>query len=315
MVRPSHVRTPAARRLRQRARLLALVLAMVAGGCSWPADEERSAGGARGGGECVILRRDVTLPSAVRETSGAVIDPRDGEVFWTHNDSGHEAELFAIARDGRILARVAVSGAENRDWEDLALGPCPEAERCLFLFDTGDSGRRRRDAVALYRVPLPGTDATSTALATRLEARFPGGNRDAEAGFVLPDGSVYLVNKGQQHAIELWHWPAEAGEDARLERVRTLAPTPDQPGDRVTGAAASPDGRWVALRTYGRLFLYRTDELLGSGSPAFSLDLAALGEPQGEAVALGADGTVLLTSEGGPQAFPPRANWLRCVLP
>jgi hypothetical protein len=263
---------------------------------------------------CAIVRRDVLLDRAMRETSGAAIDPRDPEVVWTQNDSGNEPEVFAFGADGRILARLEVAGAANHDWEDLAVGPCPGGT-CMYLFDTGDSDRGRRDPAVLYRLPLPSpADSGRTAPAERFEARYPDGHRDAEAGIVLPDGSIYLVNKGNREAVELWRWPAPLGEGAELERVRTLAPEPGQPGDRVTGAAASPDGRWVAVRTYGRLALYRTAELLGAGGPAFTMDLTALGEPQGEGVALRDDGTVVLTSESGTGAFPPRATWLRCSL-
>jgi hypothetical protein len=295
-------------------RLLPLAAVLAACGGAGDGDAARAGPGA----ECRILRHDVVLDQAVRETSGAALDPRSADVFWTHNDSGHEPEVFAMAGDGRILARVRVAGARNQDWEDMDLGPCPTGGHCLYIADVGDSGRGRGDPVALYRIPLPALDATASAPAERFEARFPDGHRDTEATFVLPDGSLYLVNKGQRHPIDLWRWPTplSAGSEhaVELERVRNLAPAAGQPGDRVTGASASPDGRWVAVRTYGRLAFYRTLELLGDGDPAHTVDLTPLGEPQGEAVALAADGTVLLTSESGVQGFPPRATWLRCML-
>jgi hypothetical protein len=302
------------RRMRTTDRRIAGLLLLVLGACN-----ERGAGDAASAPnavpECHILRRDVVLDHAMRETSGAAFDPRDREVVLTHNDSGHEAELFAFARDGRTLARLRVTGAKNQDWEDLDAGPCPDGGSCLYVADIGDSDRKRRDPLELYRLPLPDLGAARTDSAERFRARFPEGNRDTEAVFVLPDGSVYLVNKGQKHPIDLWRWPTPlAGGTAELERVRTLAPEPRQPGDRVTGASASPDGRWVAIRTYGRLAFYRTPELLGGGGPAFTMELALLGEPQGEAVALHDDGTVVLTSESGSQGFPPKASFLRCEL-
>lgn len=291
----------------------ALAAAAWAAACTPEGAEDAPAAGAEQ--ECRILRRDVLMNSVVRETSGAAFDPRDPEVFWTHNDSGHEAEVFAVRSDGRILGRTAVTGARNRDWEDVDVGPCAGGGPCLYLFDTGDSGRRRRDPVALYRVPLPAPGAARTAPAERFHARFPGGNRDTEATFVLPDGAVYLVDKGKRGPVGLWRWPTPLGPDtAVLEEVRTLAPRPRQPGDQVTGAGASPDGRWVAVRTYGRVAFYRTSELLGGGGPAYTMDLATLGEPQGEAVAIDDDGTVVLTSESGTQGLPPRAAFLQCTL-
>lgn len=305
-----------------RKRVWVAAAAVLAAGCgSAPGAGGDSAAAGAGasadsGSACRIVRRDVLLDAAVRETSGAAFAPGETEAVWTHNDSGNDAVLFSIGVDGRIRERLEVDGARNRDWEDMAVGPCP-AGRCLYLFDTGDGGGRgRRDPVQLYRVPLPAPGAERTDPAERFEATFPRRLRDTEAGFVLPDGSVYVINKGNRDPVELWRWPTplEAGP-VELVPVRVLAPRPEQPGDRVTAADASPDGRWVAVRTYGRLALYRTAELLGSGGPAFTMELASLGEPQGEAVALADDGTVVLTTESGSGAFPPRATWLKCELP
>jgi hypothetical protein len=263
---------------------------------------------------CRVASRAVALPDAMNETSGAALDPRAPGVFWTHGDSGTDPVLFAVDAQGRLVGRVVVSGARNRDWEDMAIGPCPGGD-CVYVADIGNNRPGSRNELVLYRAPLPQPTDSATQPAEVFRARFPGGGRDSEALFVNADGGVYLVNKGQRDDIELWRWPTplQAGP-VDLVRVRVLAPKPEQPGDAVTGAAATRDGRWVALRTYGRLVLYRTVDLLGSGAPAFSMDLAPLGEPQGEGVAVRADGTVLLTSESGQGALPGRAAWLQCPL-
>jgi hypothetical protein len=71
----------------------------------------------------------------------------------------------------------------------------------------------------------------------------------------------------------------------------------------------------VAVRTYGRLALYRAADLLGTGGPAYAMDLAALGETGGEGVAVDSDGTVLLVSEGRGRHIGSAAAWLQCPLP
>lgn len=264
---------------------------------------------------CQIAQSGVSLPLRVRETSGAAMDPGGGGVFWSHGDSGSPPELFALTQNGIALGTVSLRGARNQDWEDMAIGPCAGG-RCLYAADIGDLGRKKNDPLVLYRAPLPQAPGDHKVEAQRFEARFPGGTRDAEAIFVLPDGSVYLINKGQGDPVELFRWPTPlAAGPVDLVRVRELAPKAAQLGDRVTGAGASPDGRWVAVRTYATLALYRTSDLLGAGGPAYTLDLAPLQESQGEAVAMGADGLILLTSEAGQSAIPARATWLRCMLP
>lgn len=276
-----------------------------------PADTAQAAAP---GQTCRIARQSVALPADVSESSGVAFDPRAEGVFWTHGDSGADPVIFAFAADGRPAAQVVVAGARNRDWEDVAAGPCPGGD-CLYLGDIGNNTSRDREAV-LYRVPLPALGDSTTRLAEQFRARFPGGGRDAEAMFVTVDGGVYIINKGQHDQIELWRWPTPLQPGpVDLVRVRTLAPEPGSPAEAVTGAGASQDGRWVAVRTYSRLLLYRTADLLGSGQPAFSMDLIPLGEPQGEGVAMRADGTVLLTSESGGHGLAAQAAWLQCPLP
>ena len=62
----------------------------------------------------------------------------------------------------------------------------------------------------------------------------------------------------------------------------------------------SPDGMWVVLRTRQSLAFYRASNFFaGNWLEASRVDLKGVGEPQGEGVALSADGTLYLTGEGG----------------
>lgn len=262
---------------------------------------------------CRVEEEGVALPAALRETSGVAASRRGAGLLWTHNDSGNGPFIHAVRVDGEVVGQVEVEGAENVDWEDVAAGPCPGGGDCLYVADTGDN-EARRDEVAIWRVPEPAPGASVTAHPVRLAAHYPGGPRDAEALFVLPGGEAYVVTKGDDVPVELFRWPAEDG--GTMQRVRRLAPAPDQPGDRVTGAGASPDGRWVAVRTYSTLHLWRTEDLLSDGGePAVAMDLVPLGHSGGEAVALGDDGAVVLTSEGLGKRVPPTLSRLRCTLP
>lgn len=264
-----------------------------------------------------MVEKELALPAGVGESSGLAAGRRSPGIFWTHNDSGGEPVVFAVDAAGNLLGIVRVTGAANRDWEDAAAGPCPAGD-CLYLADTGNNNARRdQPEPVLWRIPEPAPTDSASAPAERFRARFPRGSPDTEAVFVLPDGGVYLITKGNREPVELYRWPTplQAGAPQPLERVRQLAPEPDQPGDRVTGAAASPDGRWVAVRTYATLALYRTADLLGSGGPALEMDLTPLGQSQGEAVALRDGGVVMLTSEGSSRYLPGTGALLACALP
>ena len=267
---------------------------------------------------CEVVAKGANLPDVLTETSGIAASRTRPGVYWSHNDSGRDADVFAIDADGRLLQTVRVTGAKNHDWEDIATGPCPGGGgNCVYVGDTGNNDKNRNH-VGMWVFPEPAPGARATAPAQEFRARYPEHRTDIEAMAVLPDGRVFRVSKGNNDAVQLFRWPTPLQADAEpaLERVRALAPEPKEVGDRVTAASASPDGRFVAVRTYAALAIYRTAELLGSGEPFAQFDLDPLAEPQGEAVSLGDDGTVVLTSEGpGSKHVPGTIARLRCSLP
>ncbi|HSU14291.1 hypothetical protein [Longimicrobium sp.] len=292
---------------------LALVAAVLAGCARGDAGEAKAPEVA-----CAVVEKGITLPEELRESSGIVASRRHAGVYWSHNDSGRHPDLFAVGLDGQLLGKMTVTGAQNNDWEDIALGPCPGGGGdCLYLADTGNNGKKRRHVTLwVFPEPVPGDGATAPA--REFKARFPGDPTDIEALAVLPDGRVLLVSKGNNDVVELIRWPTplQAGIEPTLEPLRQLAPEPTELGDRVTGASASPDGRFVAVRTYAALAIYRTAGLLGTGTPIAQLDLDPLAETQGEAVSLANDGSVVLTSEGpGSKHLPGTISRLRCALP
>ena len=243
--------------------------------------------------------------------------------MWTHNDGN--SDLYALDRSGRILDRLDVS-ERLRDWEDIEIGPCEVGGYCLYLADTGDNRERRPGGqTRILRLVEPevtkavaGTPAVATARSITGDAfpiRLPDGPRDIEALFVLPGEVPYLVTKGRDEANTVYRYPPPLRPDTvTLEEVQRLTPGPVALLDRVTGASASPDGGWVAVRTYQALQFYQVVADTLAPVDGGLVNLRTLQEIQGEAVSIGPDGAVVLTSEGGPLGGPPSLRVLRCRM-
>lgn len=253
------------------------------------------------------------LPGALQETSGVAVSRRSSGVLWTHNDEG--SELFSLDADGLVLGRFTMSEAA-RDPEDLASADCA-GETCLYLADTGDNAERRGDGDArILRVREPEDPTESGPLeADAFPVRLPDGPRDTEAIFVLPGERVYLLTKGRSDPVTVYRYPGELrGEVVTLEEVQVLTGGPQQLLDQVTGASASSDGSLVGVRTYRALRFYEVEAGHLVPLEGGLVNLRPLEEIQGEGLALGPDGAVWLTSEGGPLGGPAALNALRCRL-
>jgi hypothetical protein len=250
------------------------------------------------------------------ESSGVVASRRYPGVFWTFNDSGNPAELFATDSTGRDFGTFKVTGAQNYDWEAIARGACGNTE-CLYIADTGDNDEVRR-SVRLYRVAEPAPSLGARRVSGRaevLDLRYPDGPHDVEAAVVTPDGAVLLVTKGRSRGIREFRVPATSWgrKMATAEPLGRLAIASGR-GYRglVTDATLSPDGTEVAVRTYSEIFFYR----LGAGDALQPLgtacDVTGL-ELQGEGITWLPDDDFLLTSEGG-FGVPGTLTKVRCRL-
>jgi hypothetical protein len=255
----------------------------------------------------------------LREASGIALSQKTAGLLWLHNDSG-EPLLVAVGTDGGLRARIRVSGASVGDWEDIGVGPCSSGT-CVYIADIGDNGANRRNVV-IYRVAEPAADAEASSAAESMQLTYPDGARDAESMIVMPDGALFIVSKGERGPIAIYRVPGgfRSGTAVQLERVATIAEASGGErglprSQRITGGAASPDGRWIALRTlYSVTFYSASDFVRGDVREVLRFDVSGMRERQGEGIALGEGGAMWLASEGGGRNRPGTIARVDCPL-
>jgi hypothetical protein len=257
--------------------------------------------------------------AVLQEASGIALSRKTPGLLWLHNDSG-EPMLVAVGADGVTRGRIRVSGASVEDWEDIDVGPCSHGS-CVYIGDIGDNGANRRN-IEIFRVAEPDVDAAASSAAESMRLTYPDGARDAESLIVMPDGSIFIVSKGERGPIAIYRVPGgfRSGAAVELERVATLAEAPGGErsvprNQRITGGAASPDGRWIALRTlYSVTFYSASDFVRGDVHEVMRFDVSGIRERQGEGIAVGEGGAVWLASEGGGGNRPGTIARVDCPL-
>ena len=210
---------------------------------------------------CTPVGQPQLLP-AVPEASGVA---QAAGALWTHNDSGAPV-LFRIDSDRRVTP-VVVTGAAVIDWEDIAAGSCGGAQ-CLYVADIGDN-RASRQRVTIYQVAIPPPGSAATAAAHAFHATYPDGPHDAEALLVTRD-ATFIITKDVPPRVYRFQSPVRRDETGKLSLVQVLKETV-----RITAAAASPDGRWIALRSNGTLLVYTNDGFLKARQPGSCRSLIA----------------------------------------
>jgi len=248
---------------------------------------------------CALQNQEIT------ESSGIACSWLQKGVFWTHNDSGDTARIFAFDVKGRNLGVFAVEGAAARDWEDMASFKVGR-ESYLVLADVGDNGAKRESrtiyvvhepAIGPQGIP-PGAKAR---LAMAVEFRYEDGPHDCESVAVDPTTRVvYLISKIVGPGARIYALPLPEKKPSVPLVAKAIASI-DAP--MVTAMDISPDGLRAVVLTYGDAYEY-VRKPKEQWSEAFAREPRLIRMPnraQGESICYGQDGkTLYLTSEKLP---------------
>ncbi|MFE9956739.1 hypothetical protein [Micromonospora sp. NPDC005299] len=246
----------------------------------------------------------------LRELSGLVATSTGYVVINDGTEDESRKRVFFLDTKCEIAKDpVRYSGSGPFDTEDLAVGP---DKKTLFIADTGDNveAKTRRERVAVWTMPLNGSKQP---VLHRLS--YPGKEpHDAEALLVGDDNLPLVITKDLSGKSEIFTPTVKLKASGDLEAIPmkkvgevTLPKTNTEnklggPGRLlVTGAARSPDGGRVVLRTYGDAFEFDVTGgnivgALATGKPR----VTPLADPFGEAISYTPDGKSFVTvSDGG----------------
>ncbi|MFC4021803.1 hypothetical protein ACFOW4_28230 [Micromonospora sp. GCM10011542] len=241
----------------------------------------------------------------LRELSGLVATKTGFVVINDGTQIEARKRIFFLDAKCKIAKTpLQYSGQGPFDTEDLALS---KDGKTLWVADTGDNvtAKERRKNVAVWELPVGGTKQP---VLHRLS--YPEGKpHDAEALLIGDDGKPLIITKVTSGKAEIYT-PTRAlkksgdpeavpmskvGEIA-LPKTQTENPLATFGRVSITGAARSPDGSRVVVRTYADAFEFDVTggDIVGAlttGKPR----VTPLADPFGEAISYTPDGRSFVT--------------------
>ncbi|WP_394842062.1 hypothetical protein LZC95_33915 [Pendulispora brunnea] len=251
--------------------------------------------------------------SAIDEASGLAASKRNPGVLYVHNDSGDSARFFALNEQAGLMGTFSVGGATAVDWEDTAVGPCPQGS-CVYLGDIGDNDEARTN-VAVYRVREPdvaGGQTSGSLPAEKFPFAYPDGPHNAESLMVHPTtGSMYIISKTKTGKSRVYKFPEPLTANTKVTLIKIAELNlPSGQSGTATGADIHPCAPRFLLRTYSRVYEFRAgaNESFDQAFTKAPVTLTAPSEDQGEAIAYAADGSGYYTVSEGTQPALYRIN-------
>lgn len=185
----------------------------------------------------------------VTESSGIAASLKNPGVFWTHNDSGSAARLYAFNKEGKLLGECLVD-ARNDDWEDIT---ADEAGR-LYIGNLGNN-RAVPGPMEVYRIAEPDPDKSPEAplkVEKTWRLKYPGKEFDCESLFLHGKHGYVISKMPPQQVATIYRFPLESHEEElALEKVVEVPIYKP-----VTAAAIAPDGKRLAILSTGGLHVF-----------------------------------------------------------
>lgn len=202
------------------------------------------------------------FPKSLKENSGIEIAPKS-KLIWTLQDSGNPAEIYGLDAHGKIVQTIAITNAQNNDWEDIS----SDASGNLYIGDFGNNDNDRKN-LCIYKIDAAHLRHDQATVSASINFYFPQQKAfppkksemvyDVESFFVWQD-HFYLFTKNRSSKFDgetaLYLVPNKPGNHA-AKKIATFKTCGSYGKCAVTSADISPDGKKVALLTSGYVWLF-----------------------------------------------------------
>jgi hypothetical protein len=207
--------------------------------------------------EFALFNDDIITKNLI-EVSGIVSGRKNAGVVYMHEDSGNRNVVFVFDTIGVFLGEIILVGVQNRDWEDIAIGPGPKpGVNYLYVGDIGDN-RGGRPHLFIHRLEEPDFDINPES-PFRLEItefetikyEYPDGARDAETLMIDMNTCDLIVITKREVNVHVYQLPYPQRTDGQNADIFFRGKLPFR---TIVGGDISPNGNEMLIKDYGVVY-------------------------------------------------------------
>jgi hypothetical protein len=229
------------------------------------------------------------------EVSGIASSITHKGYLWAHNDSQNGTEVYLIDQHLKIAMTCKLAGVENRDWEDITVGPGPEEGKSyVYVGEIGDNNSKYRFK-RVFRFEEPAQIEGGVINIVDFDTiifRLPT-KKDAETLLIDPlTKNLYIISKREEPVfIYELQYPYSTSDTLHATEVMSL------PLTQIVSGDITADGKQVLLKNYEFVYYWSNPD----GKPLLELlrekpeDVPYEEEAQGESITWARDGSGFYT--------------------
>jgi hypothetical protein len=203
------------------------------------------------------------LPKKLKEVSGITYFP-ETNLIYTLEDSGNKNEIYALNSEGKLEKTIAITNAENVDWEDIT----KDKEGNIYIGDFGNNDNERQD-LCIYKVAkgeLNNENAISeykVSFSYPEQTEFPPKKKelfyDVE-GFFEYQNYFYLFTKNRSKGFDgtaFIYKILNAPGTQKAVKIGEFKTCNNYNHCVLTSATISPNGKKVVLLCHDKIVLFK----------------------------------------------------------
>lgn len=230
----------------------------------------------------------------IEEASGLAASVVNKGLLWTLNDSGNGAEVFLIDTKVNIKLTCVLKGIDNRDWEDITVGPGPEpGVTYVYVGEIGDNfAQYSYKYIYRFREPSLKNQKDEVLIIDKFDVitfKLPDAKKDTETLMIHPrTKDLFIVSKRESPVVVYrLKYPQSVTDTLSADIIGKVNTSQIVAGD------FSQDGKEVLLKNYSNVFYWKLGNK-ESMEEVFKREPKILPykeEPQGESITFAVDGS------------------------